>query len=82
MGWGDSGWGGGGRETAAWLLPPLGAQGAPGSPDERLSTPALGRLWRGAGVGGEKVVPGLGTDYKVWGAPPSTPAAGWQGEGL
>ena len=34
------------------------------------------------GWGGEKVVPGLGTDYKVWGAPPSTPAAGWQGEGL
>lgn len=34
-------------------------------------------------VGWGEVLPGLGTDYKVWGAPPSTPGRrlAW-GEGL
>ena len=68
MGWGDME-GGGSSEVSP-------APRSTGSPDEELNTPALSRL------GGE-ALPGLGTDYKVWGGTPqhSGRRLAW-GEGL
>lgn len=68
MGWGDVE-----GEAPVKLLPPPGTQGAPGSLDGKLITPAL------SGLGG--VMPGLGTYYKVQGAPPALPPPAGRGRG-
>lgn len=68
MGWGDVE-----GEAPVKLLPPPGTQGAPGSLDGKLITPAL------SGLGGGHA--------RTWhilqsaGGTPSTPAPGWPGEG-
>lgn len=81
MGWGYSGWGGGGGRPQHGFSHPQ-ERGELRAPQMKGSVPQRSvDCGEGRGCGGEKVVPGLGTDYKVWGHPPALPLPAGRGRG-